>query len=213
MTSCISFTRNIKVNKDGSGSEVIIITYSKTFMDIIISLGTMSDSTRVDEVRDSIYNDDNFIIKSRDKYNELEGITITGITSVTNPDSSKTMTISYDFLNITDITRTMEPEGDRPGASNSTVTYVDEGDHINFRMAIEKEKQDDAGQDTSYTSLQEAIGKLFEGEELIFNFDFDYDVISSNATSQDGRSLIWVYNMADVYKSEEPIILEAVLQK
>ncbi len=54
---------------------------------------------------------------------------------------------------------------------------------------------------------------MFEGRLFTMNIEFPYDVISSNATSQDGRKLTWVRPMNVISAPGSKEIFEAELKK
>ena len=97
LTSCLSFVRDIKIYKDGSGEETLTIEFGRDFMMMLVALVSAADSTREKNYTDSLYNDELFIQDTKAKYENMPGVNLIDITSKTNEDSSKTMTVTYLF--------------------------------------------------------------------------------------------------------------------
>jgi hypothetical protein len=213
LTSCINIVRNIKVNKDGSGSENTIIDFDKTFFDVMVAFATISDSSNADAVRDSLYNDIDFISGIKGKLSGAPGITLDEIYSVTNPDSSKTLYASYNFDKVTNLGISISEESSHIMSNNVIIEYKDEGETIKFSYTELKPSNEENTNDTSYNNLIEGIAELFKGKQAVYNFEFDYDVVSSNATSTDGRKLTWIVPLDEKMTHRDGVYLEAILRK
>ncbi|MCB0723844.1 MAG: hypothetical protein KDC73_04030 [Ignavibacteriae bacterium] len=213
LTSCINITRNIKVNKDGSGSENMMLEFDKTFFDIMVSFATMGDSTNANAIRDSLYDDEDFISGIKEKLIGVPGLTLENIYSVTNADSSKTIFASYAFDNVDKLGISISDDSDQLLSEKIEVKYTDRGDDILFTYTELEDPEDVNGQDSTYTAIIDGIAELFKGKQAVYSFEFDYDVISSNATTQDGRKLTWIVPLDEKMRNREKLHLEAILQK
>ncbi len=213
LTSCINITRNIKVNKDGSGSEFVILNFDKTFFDVMMAFATIGDSSRVIEVRDSLYNDDDFISDFKQKLSNVDGLVLKEIYSTTNEDSSKTMYIRYDFDRIDLLGISMGSSRDEVLSGKVTVLYEDQGENLKFSYLQEDSREQETENDSTYANLMEGVAEMFKGKEAVYNIEFSYDVLSSNAQLQDGRLLKWVYQMDDMVLNGNNVYLEAILKK
>ena len=213
LTSCINITRNIKVNKDGSGSENMMLEFDKTFFDIMVSFATMGDSTNANAIRDSLYDDEDFISGIKEKLIGVPGLTLENIYSVTNADSSKTIFASYAFDNVDKLGISISDDSDQLLSEKIEVKYTDRGDDILFTYTELEDPEDVNGQDSTYTAIIDGIAELFKGKQAVYSFEFDYDVISSNATTQDGRKLTWIVPLDKKMRNREKLHLEAILQK
>lgn len=213
LTSCISISRNIKVNKDGSGSEYVILNFDKSFFDIMTAFATIGDSSKVLEVRDSLYNDDDFISDFKQKLSNVDGLTLKEIYSSTNPDSSKTMYISYDFDKIDLLGISMGSSKDEVMTGKVTVFYEDQGENVKFSYLQEDTRERETQSDSTYDDLMVQVAEMFKGKEAVYNIEFSYDVFSSNAQLQDGRLLKWVYQMDEMVLNGNNVYLEALLRK
>ncbi|HLT23968.1 MAG TPA: hypothetical protein VK004_02485 [Ignavibacteria bacterium] len=213
LTSCINITRNIKVNKDGSGSEFVILNFDKTFFDVMMAFATIGDSSRVIEVRDSLYNDDDFISDFKQKLSNVDGLVLKEIYSTTNEDSSKTMYIRYDFDRIDLLGISMGSSRDEVLSGKVTVLYEDQGENLKFSYLQEDSREQETENDSTYANLMEGVAEMFKGKEAVYNIEFSYEVLSSNAQLQDGRLLKWVYQMDDMVLNGNNVYLEAILKK
>lgn len=213
LTSCINIVRNIKVNNDGSGSENIVLDFDKTFFDIMVAFATISDSSNTDAVRDSLYDDNDFISGIKNKLTGVPGITLNDIYSVTNPDSSKTLYANYNFDNISALGISISDESNQIMSNNVIVEYKDEGETIKFSYTEIRPSNEENPDDTTYNSLIEGVAELFKGKQSVFNIEFDYDIVSSNATSTNGRKLTWIIPLDEKMINREGVYLEAILRK
>lgn len=213
LTSCINIVRNIKVDKDGSGSENIILDFDKTFFDVMIAFATMTDSSNYEEVRDSLYNDEDFVKGIKDKLVNVPGLELKDIYSMTNPDSSKTIYASYTFDKIDILGISISDESPDALTNNVTVEYKDMGETIKFTYTEAEKQLDDDPNDSTYANLLEGIAEMFKGKEAVYNIEFDYDIVSSNATTTEGRKLTWRIPLDEKMLNRKGVYLEAILKK
>ena len=213
LTSCINITRNIKVNKDGSGSENMMLEFDKTFFDIMVSFATMGDSINANAIRDSLYDDEDFISGIKEKLVGIPGLTLENIYSVTNADSSKTIFASYTFDNVDKLGISISDDSDQLLSEKIEVKYTDRGNDVLFTYTELEDPENTNGEDSTYTAIIDGIAELFKGKQAVYSFEFDYDVVSSNATTQDGRKLTWIVPLDEKMRNREKLHLEAVLQK
>lgn len=213
LTSCIDITRNIKVNKDGSGSENLTLGFDKTFFDIMVSFATMGDSMNATAIRDSLYDDEDFIVGIKEKLVGVPGIELNDIYSTTNADSSKTIYASYNFDNVDKLGISISDESNQVLSEKVSVQYIDQGDKILFTYTELEDPESMDSDDTTYTALLDGIAELFSGKQGIYTFEFGYDLISSNATTTNGRKLTWIIPLDEKMRSREKLHLEAVLRK
>lgn len=210
-SSCINIVRNIKVNKDGSGSEYVTFRFDKMFFDVMTAFATMSDSTRETEVKDSLYNDEDFISSFKIKLSGAEGINLKEIYSETNYDSSKTLFISYDFNSIELLGVALSDDNDEVMGGEVIAKFIDDGNNVMFSYSQKNNAPEDA--DSTYDNIMKGVAETFRGQETVYNIEFPYDVISSNATRQDGRTLTWIVDMEDFIANKRDLYLEAVMKK
>ena len=213
LTSCINITRNIKVNKDGSGSENMMLEFDKTFFDIMVSFATMGDSINANAIRDSLYDDEDFISGIKEKLVGIPGLTLENIYSVTNADSSKTIFASYAFDNVDKLGISISDDSDQLLSEKIEVKYTDRGNDVLFTYTELEDPENTNGEDSTYTAIIDGIAELFKGKQAVYSFEFDYDVVTSNATTQDGRKLTWIVPLDEKMRNREKLHLEAVLQK
>jgi len=203
-SSCVDITRNIVINADGSGTEKMEVNISQQFFSLMQSLSEL-DSTKKGK---SMYDDSEII---EDIVKNFEGNDITSkpnVTSVLNADSSKTLTIDYSFTNLSAITLALD--GDKPADSNGDI-YLKEQDGV-MKFYYELPNDSKVSQDSDSANA-ELVAKLFEGKNFTINIEFPYDVISSNATSQNGRKLTWTFPMSSMTEAGEPRVFTAELRK
>jgi hypothetical protein len=184
-------------------------------MKMIVALVVASDSTKKEGFIDSLYNDELFIQETKEKYSNIPGVTLLDINSKTNPDSSKTMNINYIFDDINLIGSSFNIGENDLQKGKTDITYEEQGDKIYFKYFYQPQKDDEKIEevDSTGTNFKESFAKIFEDDKLEFHFEFDYDVVSSNATQTDERRLSWEFYLSDVYTFDGPLVLEAILQK
>ena len=179
----------------------------------MVSFATMGDSTNANAIRDSLYDDEDFISGIKEKLIGVPGLTLENIYSVTNADSSKTIFASYAFDNVDKLGISISDDSDQLLSEKIEVKYTDRGDDILFTYTELEDPEDVNGQDSTYTAIIDGIAELFKGKQAVYSFEFDYDVISSNATTQDGRKLTWIVPLDEKMRNREKLHLEAILQK
>lgn len=210
-SSCINIVRNIKVDKDGSGSETATFVFDKMFFDVMTAFATMSDTSRMAEIKDSLYNDEDFISSFKQKLTGADGITLNEIFSETNPDSSKTLFISYDFKSIELLGVVLSDNNDELMGGEAITKFIDDGGNVMFSYSQRNNAPEDA--DTTYDNIMKGIAETFIGKQTVYTIEFPYDIVSSNATSQDGRTLTWTLDMEDLIANRRDIYLEVVMKK
>ncbi|MFZ1323172.1 MAG: hypothetical protein WAT71_16565 [Ignavibacteria bacterium] len=215
-SSCISISRNIKVNSDGTGSEILKLTFKKEFYDLMASMTSLMDSTRRQGFLDSLYSDDVFENKTVEKYDSIQGIKIIDLSTVMNNDSSKTFTIDYEFDDITKIGSSLNYINENDDKYKTDVTFKEDNGKVTFHYLYEM-KDDDLTEsfddnDSLAQKMKLSMAKMFEGGDFDFEVELPYEVISTNANEQDGRKLKWNFSMSDVF-TKDKISLEAEMQK
>lgn len=213
LSSCISINRQIKVNKNGSGSEIMELTFQKAFYDIMSSMTSLMDSTRREGFLDSLYSDDVFQNKTVEEYDSIEGIKIINISSVLNEDSSKTFTINYEFDEIKKIGSSLSHINENDDKYQTVVNFSENDGKVYFLYEYKLKDDDntlDENGDTDSLAQQMklSLAKMFEGGSFDFEVELPFDVISTNADQQNGRNLKWVFPMSDVF-TKDVIRLEA----
>lgn len=200
-SSCVDITRNIVVNKDGSGKETMDINISSDFFKMMRGLMALDTTKKTD-----VYNDSLIIseIKKNFKGNDL--ISLGDIKSTLLPDSSKNLLVDYSFKDLSALASALD--GDDVSSSKSKIYMKEQGNIIKFyyEMANEDTEKDE-------NSMSELNTKMFENKQFTLSIDFPYDVISSNATTQSGRKLTWIRPMTVISKPGSVEIFEAELKK
>ncbi len=210
--SCINTERNIKINKDGSGTETQTLDLSKEFYDIMIAMASAFDSTKTDSIRDSLYSDPDFTRNAENKIGGQDGLTLNSVSAVTNPDSSRTFRLSYNFDKVEKIATAMNINNSQEDKKSTTdISYKESGDKVNFYYKYVAEV------DTSLKAMSEqqkkGIISLFDGKALVFNIDFPYTIESSNANEVSGRTATWRFPMDKFYLEKSEFELKAILKK
>lgn len=203
-SSCVDMTRNIVINKDGTGKESLSINISKKFFVMMQSLAEL-DTTK----KTNVYDDDKIISDIRENFDESTNAKAVNISSVLNADSSKTLLVDYTFTNLPALAMAFDDKGGSESPENSEIYMKEQNGVIKFYYELKNDPviQTDDTTNSAFTK------KMFEGKMFIMNIEFPYDVISSNATSQEGRKLTWSIPMNDVVKKGEIRTFEAELKK
>lgn len=221
-SSCISINRNVTVNRDGSGSEIMTIKFNKVFYEMMASMSSLMDSTRRQGYLDSLYSDEIFIDKTKSMYDTTQGVKLVDIYSFKDPDSSNSFVVKYDFDNLIKIGSSMvNLNSDNHGNNddNAIVTYKKEGNEIVFNYLFEETlpKKTIPGDslapsnDSLNEQMKNSMSELFKGGSFTFEIQFPYEVISSNAKYSEGNRLVWDYTISDLMTSGK-MNLEAVLK-
>ena len=204
-SSCVDITRNIVINKDGTGSEKMTVNLSRQFFKMMQGLAAM-DTTR----KKDVYDDSEIISQINDNFKKSEFVSGMNVNSVTNADSSKTLSINYNFSNISVLALDMEKLS---GGSDSLIYLREENGNMKFFYKLVNEDNENQASDSTDKSMDEFTKKMFEGKTFTVNIEFPYDVISTNATTQEGRKLTWVFPMDVIKTAGDQRIMEAVFKK
>ena len=214
-SSCISINRNITLNKDGSGNEVITVKFEQTFYQMVGSMTSFMDSSRVKGFMDSLYSDEIFINETRQKYDSVPGIKLLELYSHKNDDQSNSFIIKYEFDSVQKIGSSILSKFDESDEEGSAaeITFRKENDNIIFKYDYAKEPVRNSVSETD--SLNEQMSKgmsgFFKESNIVFEIQFPYDVISSNADSTVNNKLIWKYSLSESMSSGN-MKLEAVMK-
>lgn len=211
-SSCISINRNISVNKDGSGSEVLTIKFDKVFYEMMASMSSLMDSTRREGYLDSLYSDKIFVSKTKGKYDSIPGIKLIDISSVKDPDSSNSFVIKYEFDSLIKIGTSLDNINSGDTSDKTTVIYSKEGSDILFNYTYqESTPQGTQTNDSLSGEMRKGMSELFKGGNFTFEIQFPYEVISSNAVSSKDNKLRWEFSISDLMSTGK-MNLEALLK-
>ncbi len=212
-SSCISVERTIKLNSDGSGEEVLKLIYQKEFYNMLGTFTMMFDSTGgQSNLMDSMYNATSELSKLRSSFESTEGLRLIESYSRIQPDSSNLVYVNYAFDSVYKIGESMNKVSDDFEDQPAKITYETEDGNIVFRYLYESP---DVGNDPSADSLKaqmmSGMASMFQNGKFRFELNSPYDVVSSNATSQDGRNLVWDLPLSDIITNNR-LLIEAVLK-
>lgn len=214
LSSCISINRNISINKDGSGTEIMTIKFDKMFYSMMASMSTLMDSSRRHGYLDSLYSDEVFMDKTKDNYDSTPGIKVNDIFSVKDPDSSNSFVIKYEFDSLIKIGSSLDNiKTSGPAADQTTVTYYREGNNILFNYIYQENTPPGLqNNDSVNAEMRKGMAELFKGGNFNFEIQFPYEVVSSNANSSEGGKLKWSYSISELMSMGQ-MKLEAVLKE
>ncbi len=202
LSSCLSVSRNIKINKDGSGNETFSITFQKEFYEMMSSFSSMMDSSRKQSYLDSLYNDQIFINETRNKYDSIPGVKILDIHSEKGMDSSNKIIVSYEFDSVSKIGSALNSLDEENKDSKTTVTWIKEGDDIMFdylyKQSLKGDEDLEAMNDSLTGEMMKGLAEMFRGGSIDIQIEFPFEVVSSNAASTTGNILHWNYPMSDL---------------
>jgi|GEM_PF-3476838 len=207
---CLDVNRKITIKPDGSGTELQQITIDRTFYEMIIMMVSAMDSTKSVTIRDSLYDHQEMIGKIQNNLSGREGIVLKKVDGRTEPDSSNVYTLEYSFDNVSRLSYTtnVNPDNQLSSGSRTESKWTDNGNEVLFSFIYISEA------DSSMNDQQKfGLEELFKGKNMIFDIEFPYDIVSSNAGSVSGRNAKWVFPVYDIYMNSAKLKLEAKLKK
>jgi hypothetical protein len=210
-SSCISIERAIKINEDGSGSEVLTIHYGKEFFDIMKSTALAFDSVKGSSMMDSLLSEDLFANEMKGKYKKMEGITLKDIKAKYNSDSSMNIKVSYKFDNIKRLEQSLQTlgdEGETFGTGKTEIVYKKDANKILFSYKYELGSVNDTNK-----SIRNSMSAFFKDQKMTFNISFPYKIKNSNATKTNGKTLTWIFEMDKMMTEGIAVDLEAEMKK
>ncbi len=213
-SSCISVERRVKLEPDGSGTEELKMIFHREFYTTLGTFAVMFDSTgSMAGVMDSMYNVTSDLNKLREQFNSTDGVTLIDTYNEIQPDSSNIVFVKYSFNNVEKIGQSMNKVNSDFEENPSKVTFEsDDGNYV-FRYLYENTDTSMSGMgDSASKQMMAGLAGLFSEGKFLFELDAPFDVISSNATSQTGRKLVWDLKMSELM-SQENYLLEAVMKR
>lgn len=214
-SSCLSVNRNINLNKDGSGTETMTIKFGKVFYDMMASMSSLMDSASAKNLIDSLYNDEEFINNTREKYNSVPGVKLLELYSQKNEDLSNSFIIIYEFDSIQKISSSELSKFDSSGSNKTSaeVIYEKDGGKISFSYIYSGTPSEisQTPQDSLAGEIGMEVKDLFKDAEVTFEIQFPYEVIYSNADKTEGNKLTWNYSLGNAMSSGK-MTLEAIMQ-
>ncbi|HMS64492.1 MAG TPA: hypothetical protein PKD83_04465 [Ignavibacteria bacterium] len=220
-SSCLSVDRNIIINKDGSGSETMTISFDKIFYETMSSMTFLMDSNRVQGFLDSLYSDEVFVNETREKFESRPGINLLDIYSHKNEDLSNSFIVKYEFDSIKKIGSTVlskfeqnnNPDSVSKDDSDTEIIFTREGENVLFSYNYLKEgAEGEINPDDSLANeVNKGMADMFKDGNITIEINFPYDVISSNADSTVGNTLKWMYSLSKTISKGE-MKLEAVMK-
>lgn len=213
LSSCIDIDRKIRINADGTGTEVQTFNIDRTFYELIYSMMQALDSTKAKSVKDSLYNHDDMVKSIKENLSNKEGIQVLSLTGTTNTDSSVTYRFEYNFNSVEKIgyaTNISAKEMSGEKESKSQIVWKDEGNKIRFSLLYKPDPVDDAQSEEN----NKAFSFLFANKNVKFNIEFPYPIESSNAQKTEGIRGEWTFPVSELMLDKEKrLYLEAVLVK
>jgi hypothetical protein len=211
ISSCISIERTIKINKDGSGKELLTAHYSREFFEFLISTAMSFDSVKGKTLVDSIYSEETFTKEIKDKYKKINGIKLISTKTRINPDSSMNVYIDYTFDNIDKLSETfksLEKEDNTFGKSKTEISFKKKGKKYLFNYNFERVNEGDTNK-----SMNNSLAPFFKDQKMTFNITFPFNITSSNAMKTNGKTLIWEFPMDKMITDTNKFIMEAEMKK
>lgn len=213
-SSCISVERFVKLNPDGTGEEEMKMIFQREFYSMVGSFAMMFDSTGTESgMMDSLYDATAGIEKLKEQFNSTEGVTLIDCYSQIQPDSSNLVFVKYAFNDVQRIGESMNKVNEDFEESPSKVTLTRENDGLVFRYSYENTDTSLSYMgDSASSEMISGLAGLFVGGKFKLELDAPFDIQSTNATSQDGRRLVWDYPLSKLI-SEKKFVLEAVMKE
>lgn len=208
-TSCIDVERKIKLNKDGSGTEKMTMLVSKDFFDFFKSFTGLMDKEKAKIYMDSLYSDEHYKRSFENTYKKTEGMKLLHVESKTNEDSSKTIYAEGSFENVKYLGSSLKFNAlDTNNAfdDSAEISFKEEGNKVIFKFYTYPKE-------SSTSPYKDFIVKYFQNRKLVFDIDFPYDVVSSNATFSNGRNQMWEFDLESMIENPVGIKLDAVMKK
>ena len=196
VSGCFDVQRDIKMYPNGGGIEELRVTLDKDFFDTFQTYASSDQTGRAKGELDTLK--DNILF-----YNELmadlqktPGTSIQDLI-ITDKDGGKEIYIKYTFddpqalMNI--VKEGLFRYTNQINVIWETVKFLQDDNSLKFKYFIRK-----ASRSFDDELAQSMFSGLISQKTLKVNFEFPFEVISTNAQSQSGNLLSWTANMNDV---------------
>lgn len=189
-SSCLDISRNIKLNTDGSGKEVMTINLAHSFFQMMTDLSALDTTKKKPQ-----FDDAEIISQMKENLAKNSNISVNDINAKWNSDSSKTFTIDFNFTDVSAVALAFD-DGDISGSQKqSSATMKEQDGKILFNYTLLSEMDQ---QDSSSAKLSQV---MFKDKKYTMTIEFPYEVITSNAQITDGRKLTWELPMDGLSKN------------
>ncbi len=213
LSSCLNIDRKIKINSNGTGTEVQTFDIDRRFYELLFTMVQSLDSAKAKSVRDSLYNHETMLIPIRENLGSKEGIQLISLTGVTNEDSSVTYRFEYNFDDVSKLgyaTNISAKEMSGEQQSKSEIIWKENENTINFSLLYKPDPGDDVNQEDN----MKAFSFLFANKNVNFEIEFPYAIESSNAINTSGTKGVWSFPVSELMLDKtKKLYLEAVLRK
>lgn len=211
-SSCIDIENSIVLNKDGSGTESVVMQYSKSIIDIIHENIDYKRKHKEEYSSDSLTVENELINQIQEKYKDVDGLKLEEVSVNNNEDSSITVKFKDSFDNIekkVEIIDTKDTTENKIfGKTIYDVSFKKESGKIFFSYDTHFEYPN--GKDKF---LIKFAALLFKNKKMKVKYTFPFKIINSNALTTDGNTLYWEYNMDKLMEGTQIININVEMEE
>ena len=212
LSGCFDVERNIKMYPNGGGVEEMRVTLDKDFFDTFQTYASSDQTGRAKGELDTLKDNVEFYNELMADLQRTPGTSIKDLLITDKEDGAKEIYIKYTFDDPQALTNIVNEGMFR--YSNQlkviweTVKFLEEDDNLKFRYFVRKANR--AYSDEMALSL---FSGLIASKTVTINFEFPFQITTSNALSQSGNLLTWTASMNDVVHNQIEMTAEMTFDK
>jgi len=201
LSGCFDVERNIKMYPNGGGVEELRVTLDKDFFDTFQTYASSDPTGRAKGELDTLKDNLLFYAGLMADFQKTPGTSIQELLITDKDGGAKEIYLKYIFddpqalTNI--ISEGMFRYSNQLNVIWETIKFLQDENDLKYRYFIRKANR--AYSDEMALSL---FSGLLTSKTVTVNFEFPFEVTSSNAQSQSGNTLTWTVSMNDIVHNQ-----------
>jgi hypothetical protein len=211
-SGCFDVQRDIKMYPNGGGVEEMRVTLDKDFFDTFETYASSDQTGRAKNKLDTLKDNLLFYSGLMADLQRTPGISVKELIITDKEEGAKEIYIKYSFdepqavINI--VKEATYSFSNQLNIIWQTMKFLQDENNLSFKFVLRKANR--AYDDELALSI---FSGLLMAKTVTFNFDFPFEVTTSNSGSQAGNLLTWNANMNDIVNNQVDMTAEMTPDK
>lgn len=196
-TGCFDIKREIKFYPNGSGVEKIYLSFESTVFDLFNQYSSLDPTGKARKKIDSLMNNSLWEQNITNDFQRAPGTSLKEVTVTSKDDGAKEVFIHYSFDDPSALVRTVKEAtvsiANKQNINFTLMKFYDEGDKLRFKYVLRnatRSYDDSVALNLFYSIIQ--------SKRISYSIEMPFEVLTSNAQSQNGNILTWDFPITDV---------------